>query len=101
MSSNGATGLYQPYSGLMGVYLKTTQLNAAKPVYMLDRGGQFLYYDGLYWNIGNIISTELPGLTSPPGTGWIYEYNGGWYLDNQLTVLGETIVSINVDPVVT
>ena len=85
----------------MGVYLKTTQLNAAKPVYELDRGGPFLYYDGSYWVIGNIIITELPGLTSPPGTGWIYEYNGGWYLDNQLTVSGETIVSINVDPVVT
>ena len=84
----------------MGVYLnETSQQHNNRPVYLLDRGGQFLYYDDNgYWVIGPTvgggagISTLQTGLLTPPATGWRYvDEDGQWKEDPQLTVSGETI----------
>ena len=97
VASDGPAGTVQ--SGRMGVYLNdTSQQYNNRPVYKLDRGGQFLYYrDSGHWAIGSTvgeggyISTLQTGLLTPPATGWRYVDDGQWKEDPQLTVSGETI----------
>ena len=93
VSSNGPAGHGQ--SSKMGVYLKQdSQQSNSRPVYKLERGGQYLYYDDFgYWKIGPTaggssggISTLQKGLLMPPATGWKYWLLFGWNEDPQLTV---------------
>ena len=97
VSSDGPAGTAQ--SSKMGVYQKDDSLQYNnRPIYQLDRGGQYLYYrDAGYWAIGQTvgeggyISTLHRGLLTPPATGWRYVDNGQWKEDPQLTVSCETI----------
>ena len=103
VASDGPAGTAQ--GGRMGVYLKedSRQYNN-RPVYQLDRGGQYLYYDDNgYWLIGPTaggsnggIHTVQQGLLAPPTTGWKYSDEVGWNEDPQLTVSGETITMFGV-----
>ena len=101
VSSDGPAGTYQ--SSRMGVYLKDeSQLYNNRPVYELDRGGNFIYYDNDgHWDIGPRvgggagISTLQSELLTPPVTGWRY-WRRGWKEDPQLTVSGETITMFGV-----
>ena len=72
VSSDGPAGTAQ--SSNLGVFLKEdSQLCNNRPVYQLDRGGQYLYYDDSgYWLIGPTaggsnggIATVLQGLLAP------------------------------------
>ena len=81
----------------MGVYLNdTSQQHNNRPVYLLDRGGMFMYYeDGGHWVIGPTVGGELAGISTlqtglltPPATGWRYWDDGQWKEDPQLTVSG-------------
>ena len=87
--SSGSPGLWtvSPWHSSMGIYLKEENLHYNnKPVYQLDRGGEFLYYsDSGYWMIGNSINATT---IIPPSTGWSY-FNGTDYLDMQVTLSGE------------
>ena len=86
----------------MGVYKKEdSQEYNNRPVYQLDRGGQYLYYDDYgYWIIGpqangsnGGIATTNQGLLVPPSTGWSYvDHNGTLVEDPHLKVGGGTVV---------
>ena len=84
--SSGSPGLWtvSPWFSSMGIYMKEDNLHYNnKPVYQLDRGGEFLYYsDTRYWMIGNSINATT---IIPPSTGWSY-FNGTDYLDMQVTL---------------
>ena len=91
----------------MGVYLKgDSQQYNNRPVYQLDRGGEYLFYnDNGKWMIGpsangtsGWITTVQLGLLTPPAKGWRYfdTENGQWKEDPQLTVSGETITMFGV-----
>ena len=96
VSSSGPAGTDN--SDRMGVYLyDDSQLYNNRPVYQLDRGEEYLYYnDGGYWAIGPTvggvlfgIATLQQGLLTPPSTGWRYaDENDQWKNDPQLTVSG-------------
>ena len=103
VSSAGPAGTDQDVK--MGVYLNdTSQQHNNRPVYILDRGREFLFYDDNgYWVIGltatvggelSSISTLQTGLLTPPVTGWRYWDGGEWKEDPQLTVSGETITCL-------
>ena len=99
VASGGPAGNVQ--SSRMGVYLKNdSQQYNNRPVYELDRGGKFIYFeDNGHWDIGSRvgggagISTLKSGLLTPPVTGWrYYDHDEQWKDDDpQLTVTGETI----------
>ena len=89
--SSGSPGLWtvSPWHSSMGIYLKEDNLHYNnKPVYQLDRGGEFLYYSDIgYWMIGNSINATT---IIPPSTEWFY-FNGTDYLNINVTVSGEII----------
>ena len=98
MSSDGPAGTVK--SSKMGIYKKEAgQEYNNRPVYLLDTGGQFLFYSDVgYWTIGPQASgisggilTMKSGLLTPPSTGWKYSDNDGWKDDPQLKVSGEMI----------
>ena len=105
MSTDGPAGT--AVSSLLGLYNYSHQYNS-RPVYQLDKGGQYLFYnDGGYWMIGSeasgfsgSISTELRGLLTPPFTGWQYFDNGKWNKDPRMKALypgeslGETMFGV-------
>ena len=102
VSSDGPAGTAQ--RNRMGVYKKEANKKYNnRPVYQLDRGGQFLFYsDYGYWTIGlqasgifGGIHTMKKGLLTPPSTGWEYADNG-WKDDPQLKVSGEMIYWIQL-----
>ena len=86
VSSDGPAGTAQ--SSKLGVFLKEdSQQYNNRPVYQLDRGGQYLYYDDTgNWLIGPTaggsnggITTVQQGLLTPPATGWKYDcVLGNW-----------------------
>ena len=95
VSSSGPAGTDN--SDRMGVYLyDDSQLYNNRPVYQLERGGAYLYYnESEYWVIGPTllggkiaIATLQKGLLTPPSTGWQYIRDGQWKNDPQLTVSG-------------
>ena len=97
VSCDGSAGTVQ--STISGIYKKedSKEYNN-RPVYQLDRGGKFLFYnDNGHWMIGSQasgtsggISTMKEGLLTPPSTGWKYSDNV-WKEDLQLRVSGEMI----------
>ena len=97
VASDGPAGTL--VAAAMGVFLKRDrQQYNNRPVYQLDRGGVYLFYeDNGFWMIGPTVGgsnrgiiTVRRGLLTPPATGWKYSDNG-WKEDPQLTVSGETI----------
>ena len=91
----------------MGVYLNdTSQQHNNRPVYILDRGGQFMYYnDEGRWVMGSMvgggggvgISTLQTGLLTPPATGWRYWDDGQWKEDTQLTVSESGVLFVSYE----
>ena len=103
VASDGKAGTAQ--GSRMGVYLKEdSQQYNSRPVYQLDKGGQYLFYNDYgYWMIGSKasgstggITTVQQGLLTPPGTGWKY-WNKGWNKDPQLTVSSKLGAVANLD----
>ena len=102
MSSDGPAGTIQ--SSRMGIYkLEAGQEYNNRPVYQLDRGGQFLFYNDVgRWTIGSQasgrggwVATVKCGVLTHPAAGWIY-YDNGWKEDLQLRVSGEIIYWIQL-----
>ena len=92
MSSDGPAGTV--HSTRMGIYkMEANKEYNNRPVYQLDRGGQFLFYsDGGHWMIGpqasgtsGFIHTMKKGLLTPISTGSKY-YDNGRKEDPQLKV---------------
>ena len=105
VASDGPAGTAQ--SSHMGVYLKEdSQQYNNRPVYQLDRGGQYLYYwSSGHWVIGLTpgvvaiysISTLQTGLLTPPATGWRYWDDGQWKEDTQLTVSESGVLFVSYE----
>ena len=99
VSSDGPEGTVQ--STISGIYKKEdSKEHNNRPVYQLDRGGQFLFYtEGGKWMIGpdssrttgNVCTVES-GLPTPPINGWkCWNRDNGWREDPQLKLSGEPI----------
>ena len=102
VSSDGPAGTVQ--SSRMGIYKKEVNKEYNnRPVYQLDRGGQFLFSDDVgKWMIGpqaggstGGVATVKCGVITPPAAGWKYLDNG-WKEDLQLRVSGEIIYWIQL-----
>ena len=104
ISSNGTAGTAQ--SSRLGVYLKNnSQQYNNRPVYQLDRGGEYLWYDDDgTWGFGSTLGGDVgiyapqKGILTPPATGWRYydSETDEFIEDPQLTVSGETIIMFGV-----